>query len=63
MSKRAKSDKRPVAKIDFKPYGAAIKAERMKLKESRNKVGSHFIVFFKKRNAKDCVNCNSKICV
>lgn len=24
MSKRTKKDKRPVAKIDFKPYGAAM---------------------------------------
>ena len=37
MSKRTKKDKRPVAKIDFKPYGAAIKAGRTKQKESRNK--------------------------
>ena len=44
MSKRAKREKRPVAKIDFKPYGAAIKAERMKLKESRNKVGSEMFL-------------------
>ena len=44
MSKRAKRDKRPVAKIDFKPYGATIKTERMKLKESRNKVGSEMFL-------------------
>ena len=44
MSKRAKREKRPVAKIDFKPYGTAIKAERMKLKESRNKVGSEMFL-------------------
>ena len=44
MSKRAKRDKRPVVKIDFKPYGAAIKAERMKLKESSNKVGSEMFL-------------------
>ena len=37
MPKRAKKEKRPVAKIDFKPYGAAIKAGRTKQKESRNK--------------------------
>ena len=37
MSKRTKKDKRPVAKIDFKPYGAAIKAGRTKQKESRNR--------------------------
>ena len=36
MSKRVKKEKRPVAKIDFKPYGAAIKAGRTKQKESRN---------------------------
>lgn len=36
MPKRTKKDKRPVAKIDFKPYGAAIKAGRTKQKESRN---------------------------
>ena len=44
MSKRAKREKRPVAKIDFKPYGATIKTERMKLKESRNKVGSEMFL-------------------
>ena len=44
MSKRAKREKRPVAKIDFMPYGAAIKTERMKLKESRNKVGSEMFL-------------------
>ena len=37
MPKRAKKEKRPVAKIDFKPYGAAIKAGRITQKESRNK--------------------------
>ena len=31
--------KRPVQKIDFGPYGAAIKAARTGQKESRNKVG------------------------
>lgn len=31
--------KRPVQKIDFDPYGAAIKAARTGQKESRNKVG------------------------
>ena len=31
--------KRPVQKIDFRPYGAAIKAARTWQKESRNKVG------------------------
>ena len=44
MPKRTKKDKRPVAKIDFMPYGTAIKAERMKLKESRNKVGSEMFL-------------------
>ena len=44
MSKRTKREKRPVAKIDFMPYGTAIKAERMKLKESRNKVGSEMFL-------------------
>ena len=44
MAKRAKREKRPVEKIDFKPYGARIKAERMKLKESRNKVGSEMFL-------------------
>lgn len=37
MPKRAKKEKRPAAKIDFKPYGAAIKAGRKKQNESRNK--------------------------
>ena len=36
MSKRAKKEKRPVAKIDFKPK-ERIKAGRTKQKESRNK--------------------------
>ena len=40
MPKRVKKEKRPVAKIDFKPYGAAIKAGRKKQNESRNKAGS-----------------------
>ena len=31
--------KRPVQKIDFRPYGATIKAARTGQKESRNKVG------------------------
>lgn len=44
MSKRAKREKRPVAKIDFMPYGTAVKAARMKLKESRNKVGSEMFL-------------------
>lgn len=37
MPKRAKKEKRPIAKIDFKPYGLEIKASRTKQKESRNK--------------------------
>ena len=41
MSKRVKKEKRPVAKIDFKPYGAAIKAGRTKQKESRNKAADN----------------------
>ena len=32
--------KRPVQKIDFSPYGAAIKTARTGQKESRNKVGN-----------------------
>ena len=32
--------KRPVQKIDFSPYGAAIKTARTGRKESRNKVGN-----------------------
>ena len=32
--------KRPVQKIDFSPYGAAIKTARTEQKESRNKVGN-----------------------
>ena len=44
MSKRAKKEKRPVAKIDFKPYGAAIKAGRTKRKESRNKAADALFI-------------------
>lgn len=40
MAKKAKKEKRPVAKIDFSPYGAAIKDGRKKQNESRNKAGS-----------------------
>lgn len=40
MPKRAKKEKRPIEKIDFMPYGAAIKAGRKKQNESRNKAGS-----------------------
>lgn len=39
MAKKAKKEKRPVAKIDFTPYGTAIKDGRKKQSESRNKVG------------------------
>ena len=44
MPKRTKKDKRPVAKIDFKPYGAAIKAGRTKQKESRNKAADALFI-------------------
>ena len=44
MSKRVKKEKRPVAKIDFKPYGAAIKAGRTKQKESRNKAADALFI-------------------
>ena len=44
MSKRTKKEKRPVAKIDFKPYGAAIKAGRTKQKESRNKAADALFI-------------------
>ena len=37
--------KRPVPKIDFSPYGAAIKAARTGQKESRNKVGDEIDVY------------------
>ena len=44
MTKQAKKEKRPVAKIDFKPYGAAIKAGRTKQKESRNKAADALFI-------------------
>ena len=44
MPKRAKKEKRPVAKIDFKPYGAAIKAGRTKQKESRTKAADALFI-------------------
>ena len=44
MPKRAKKEKRPVAIIDFKPYGAAIKAGRTKQKESRNKAADALFI-------------------
>ena len=44
MPKRAKKEKRPIAKIDFKPYGAAIKAGRTKQKESRNKAADALFI-------------------
>ena len=36
--------KRPVEKIDFRPYGAAIKKARTGRKESRNKVGNEMFL-------------------
>jgi len=36
--------KRPVKKIDFRPYGAAIKKARTGRKESRNKVGNEMFL-------------------
>ena len=44
MPKRTKKEKRPIAKIDFKPYGAAIKAGRTKQKESRNKAADALFI-------------------
>ena len=44
MPKRVKKEKRPAAKIDFKPYGAAIKAGRTKQKESRNKAADALFI-------------------
>ena len=44
MPKRSTKEKRPVAKIDFKPYGAAIKAGRTKQKESRNKAADALFI-------------------
>ena len=44
MPKRAKKEKRPIARIDFKPYGAAIKASRTKQKESRNKAADALFI-------------------
>ena len=44
MPKKAKKEKRPAAKIDFKPYGAAIKAGRTKQKESRNKAADALFI-------------------
>ena len=41
---KSKKEKRPVAKIDFKPYGAAIKAGRTKQKESRNKAADALFI-------------------
>ena len=51
MPKRAKKEKRPVAKIDFKPYGAAIKAGRTKQKESRNKAADALFISPRYQNA------------
>ena len=36
--------KRPVEKIDFRPYGAAIKKARTERKESRNKAGNEMFL-------------------
>ena len=44
MPKRTKKEKRPIAKIDFKPYGVAIKAGRIKQKESRNKAADALFI-------------------
>ena len=44
MPKRAKKEKRPTAKIDFKPYDAPIKAGRTKQKESRNKAADALFI-------------------
>ena len=44
MPKRAKKEKRPIAKIDFKPYGQEIKASRTKQKESRNKAADALFI-------------------
>ncbi len=44
MPKRAKKEKRPIAKIDFKPYGLEIKASHTKQKESRNKAADALFI-------------------
>ena len=44
MSKMLIKEKRPVEKIDFKPYGAAIKAGRTKRKESRNTAANELFI-------------------
>lgn len=44
MYKGVRKEKRPVERIDFKPYGAAIKAGRTKLKESRNKAADALFI-------------------
>ena len=44
MPKRAKKEKRPIAKIDFKPYGLEIKASRTKQKEARNKAADALFI-------------------
>ena len=44
MPKRAKKEKRPIAKIDFKPYGLEIKASRTKQKESTNKAADALFI-------------------
>ena len=54
MPKRAKKEKRSASKIDFKPYGAAIKAGRTKQKESRNKAAD--ALFISPRNLANIEN-------
>ena len=44
MPKRAKKEKRPIAKIDFRPYGLEIKASHTKQKESRNKAADALFI-------------------
>lgn len=61
MPSRAKKEKRPVAKIDFKSYGAAIKAGRKKQNESRNKAGSDmFLSPHYKAKLKATISCKQK---
>ena len=36
--------KRPVEKIDLRPYGSAVKKARTERKESRNKVGTEMFL-------------------
>ena len=68
MSKRTKKDKRPVAKIDFKPYGAAIKAGRTKQKESRNKaadalfISPRYLANIENKGQHPSVSCSISAC-